>query len=143
MEVPKSKNNGFYEGLESDMGATTPNRVRPASNDCIFIIGSGFTPDKKKLYKHFPLLVNRSSKTLYMTLCSIYAHPLRTMQNLVNISFGNYKTLHRNINILIDMGLVQVEKKPRKIVIYDAYVTDDVYRITTKGVRVLKDITGY
>jgi hypothetical protein len=143
MNVSKDNNNGVEGRLEGERGATTHLRTRPDMNDKLFILGNGISVNKKLLNKYFPILVNRSSKTLYMLLLIVYAHPLRTVHGLVKRSFSNGETVAKNLNILIDMGYVQVENKPREIIPLKTWTIDKVYRITNKGVKALSAITGY
>jgi len=143
MGLPVFDNNGLETTCDVEKGVTTHLRTVPKPTDALYIIGKALSPDKKKLYKHFPILVGRSSKSLYFLLLVIYAHPLRTTRHLVDVGLSNNKTTQKNINILVDMGYIQVENKPRKIIPFQAYVLDKVYRITAKGVKVLSAITGY
>jgi|GEM_PF-5833615 len=143
MGIPDFNNNGLETTCDVGRGVNHHLRTVPKPTDALYIIGKALSPDKKKLYKHFPILVGRSSKSLYFLLLVIYAHPLRTTRHLVDVGLSNNKTTQKNINILIDLGYVQQENKPRKIIPFQAYTIDKVYRITSKGVRVLSAITGY
>lgn len=130
-------------GENGQRGAEPHNRVRPLSTDKLFIFGKSVSPNKDVLHKYFPMLINRSSKGLYLLLATIYANPLRTVNGINDVYLSNADTIKKNIAILIDLGYLQQENRPRKIVIYDAFVIDKVYRITAKGVKALSAVTGY
>jgi len=143
MGLPVLNNNGLETTCDVGRGVTTHLRNVPNPNDALFIIGKGLAPNKKLLNKHFPIIVGRSNKTLYFLLIMIFATPLRSARQLVLMAMSNNRTMQKNLNILVDMGYIQVENKPRKIIPFQAYVLDKVYRITAKGVKVLSAITGY
>lgn len=136
----KNANKGLGEG---EKGVNHHLRTRPNTNDKLFILGNGISVNKQLLHKYFPIVVNRSSKTLYLLLLIVYAHPLRTVNGLVQRSFSNGETVLKNLNILIDMGYVQQENKPREIIPFNSWTIDKVYRITNKGVKALSAVTGY
>lgn len=143
MEYQKDKIIAQAQGCEARWAATPHSRVSPSSTDKLFISGKAFGPNRKLLNKYFPIVVNRSNVSLYSLLIVIFSNPLRTVNGLVAHSMHNAQTINKNLLILIDLGYVQQENKPRKILAFEAYTIDKVYRITAKGVKVLSAITGY
>jgi hypothetical protein len=143
MEYQKDKIIAPAQGCEARGAATPHSRVSPSSTDKLFISGKAFGPNRKLINKYFPILVNRSNVSLYSLLMVIYSNPLRTVNGLVSHSIHNAQTVNKNLLILIDLGYVQQENKPRKVIPFNAFVIDKVYRITAKGVKVLSAITGY
>lgn len=143
MNISKDNNNGVEGCNGFDMGATTHLRSRPLEHDKLFILGNGMAVNKKLLNKYFPIIVGRSSKVLYTMLCVIYAHPLRTVYHITECCLSNGTTVNKNLLILMDMGYIQQENKPRLIIPFNSWTIDKVYRITSKGVKALSAITGY
>ncbi len=137
------ENNSVGEAYRAYRGANPHSRSNPSPNDPLFISGNTLAPNRDKFYKYFPLIVGRSSKALYQLLLVIYSHPLRSARFLRECTLSNSTTTLKNLLILVDMGYIQIENKPRKIIPFDAYTIDKVYRITTKGVKALSAITGY
>ena len=127
----------------TEKGVTTHNRHTPSHDDPLFIAGKALSLDKEKIHKYFPMLVGRSSKHLYLLLLLINSNPLRSVKCYVGLCLGNYTITLKNIKLLIDMGYVQAESKPRRIIVFDVWTVDRVYRITRKGVKALTAVTGF
>jgi hypothetical protein len=143
MSVPFLKDNASGDTYRDGRGATPHLRHMTSQTDALYIAGKSISLNKDRLHKYFPIIVGRSSKHLFMLLLIIFSNPLRSTRYLTDLCLGNYTTTNKNLNILVDMGYIQVEDKPRKIIPFDAYTMDKVFRITRKGVRVLSLITGY
>lgn len=138
------QNNSTDESGEGFKGVTTHSRIKPLSTDPLYILGNGISFKNHQLfYKYFPLITGRSSKLLYTMLLIIYSNPLRNITTIRDMSMSNSDTSRKNLDILIDMGYIQQENKPRKVIPFQAYVLDKVYRITVKGVKALSAVTGY
>lgn len=142
MEVSKDNNNSTGASYEGERAVTTHNRVRPSLHDSLFITGNTINPKKELLYKYFPLVIGRGTKAIYHLLMAVFCNPLRTVNGLTEIILSNHVTIQKNLQLLIDMGYVQRENKPRLIMMLNSYTVDEVYRITKKGVKVLGCITG-
>ena len=144
MEYQKDKIIAPAQGCEGQRGAEPHSRSKPSPTDKLFIIGNGIGIRNIEIfYKYFPLLTNRSSKSLYQLLFVVFSNPLRTEHHLRSLILGNSNSTRKNLLILCDLGYIQQENKPRKILAFEAYTIDKVYRITAKGVKVLSAITGY
>ena len=141
--VSNWKDNALGASVGGEGGVTPHIRVRPKQNDTLSIIASAFTPNSRLLYQYFPLLAGRSSKSLFALLMVVYRYPLRTMSSLHEIALMHNVSVTKNLLILIDLGYIQAEHKPRRIILFNTYTVDNVYRITRKGVKVLSAITGY
>lgn len=126
-----------------ERGITTHSRGVVNHEDPLYIMGKAFTPNRSALNKHFPIIVGRSRFALYQLLGAVFSNPLRNAKFFKESTLSHNATITKNLALLLDMGYIQVESKPRLIIPFGAYVMTNVYRITGKGVKVLSAITGY
>lgn len=95
----------------------------------------------KVINKHIAPIKSIRGKSVFNVLLTVYCRPNCTIAKLTDYVWSDDRIVKKCLLYLVHLGLVTESKRPRKMPI-GCYVVDNTYRITNKGRKVLRDITG-